>query len=111
MAQVLHQGKSAIQRPVKGQAEFRHTAARMFPSKLLGIHPGRRFRLGFDLILIDCPPNLYQCRWNALLASNFVVIPVPPEGIGIASATFEIVGLPPYGTPARIVRDPKRVGT
>jgi chromosome partitioning protein len=34
---------------------------------------------GFDLMLIDCPPNLYQCSWNALLASNFVVIPVPPE--------------------------------
>ena len=34
---------------------------------------------GFDLILIDCPPNLYQCSWNALLASNFVAIPVPPE--------------------------------
>ena len=51
--------------------------------------------MGVDLILIDCPPNLYQCTWNALLASNFVVIPVLPEGIGIASATFEIVGLPP----------------
>ena len=35
--------------------------------------------VGFDLILIDCPPNLYQCSWNALLASKFVVIPVPPE--------------------------------
>jgi chromosome partitioning protein len=34
---------------------------------------------GFDLILIDCPPNLYLCSWNALLASDFVVIPVPPE--------------------------------
>jgi chromosome partitioning protein len=34
---------------------------------------------GFDLILIDCPPNLYLCSWNAMLASNFVVIPVPPE--------------------------------
>jgi chromosome partitioning protein len=33
----------------------------------------------FDLILIDCPPNLYQCSWNAMLACNFVVIPVPPE--------------------------------
>jgi chromosome partitioning protein len=33
----------------------------------------------FDLVLIDCPPNLYQCSWNALLASNFVVVPVPPE--------------------------------
>lgn len=34
---------------------------------------------GFDLILIDCPPNLYLCSWNAMLASNFIVIPVPPE--------------------------------
>lgn len=34
---------------------------------------------GFDLILIDCPPNLCLCSWNAMLASNFVVIPVPPE--------------------------------
>jgi len=34
---------------------------------------------GYDLVLIDCPPNLYQCSWNALLASDFVVIPVPPE--------------------------------
>ncbi len=33
----------------------------------------------FDLVLIDCPPNLYQCSWNAMLASNYVVIPVPPE--------------------------------
>lgn len=35
-----------------------------------------------DLILIDCPPNLYQCSWNALLAADFVVIPVPPEDFG-----------------------------
>jgi len=34
---------------------------------------------GFDLILVDCPPNLCLCSWNAMLASNFVVIPVPPE--------------------------------
>lgn len=33
----------------------------------------------FDIVLIDCPPNLYQCTWNALIAANFVVIPVPPE--------------------------------
>jgi len=37
---------------------------------------------GFDLVLIDCPPNLYQATWNALLASDFVVIPVPPEDFG-----------------------------
>jgi chromosome partitioning protein len=33
----------------------------------------------YDLVLIDCPPNLYQCSWNALLASDYVVVPVPPE--------------------------------
>ena len=37
---------------------------------------------GFDVVLIDCPPNLYQCSWNALLASDFVLIPVPPEDFG-----------------------------
>jgi chromosome partitioning protein len=34
---------------------------------------------GFNVILIDCPPNLYLCSWNALLAADFVVVPVPPE--------------------------------
>ena len=37
---------------------------------------------GWDLVLIDCPPNLYQCSWNAMIASDFVVIPVPPEDFG-----------------------------
>jgi len=35
-----------------------------------------------DIVLIDCPPNLYQCSWNALASAHFVVIPVPPEGFG-----------------------------
>jgi chromosome partitioning protein len=35
--------------------------------------------VGFDFVFIDCPPNLYQCSWNAMLAADFVVIPVPPE--------------------------------
>lgn len=33
----------------------------------------------FDVVLIDCPPNLYRCSWTALVASDYVVIPVPPE--------------------------------
>jgi chromosome partitioning protein len=37
---------------------------------------------GYDCALIDCPPNLYQCSWNALLAADYVVIPVPPEDFG-----------------------------
>lgn len=36
----------------------------------------------FDVVLIDCPPNLYQCSWNAMIAADFVVIPVPPEDFG-----------------------------
>lgn len=36
----------------------------------------------FDVCLIDCPPNIYQCSWEALLASDFVVVPVPPEDFG-----------------------------
>lgn len=38
--------------------------------------------LGFDVVLIDCPPNLYLCSWNAMLAAQYVVIPVPPEDFG-----------------------------
>src|SRR4051812_4612319 len=33
----------------------------------------------FDVILIDCPPNLHLCSWASLLASDFVVVPVIPE--------------------------------
>src|SRR5262249_47523438 len=34
---------------------------------------------GFDLVLVDCPPNLHLCSWAALVASDFVVVPVIPE--------------------------------
>jgi chromosome partitioning protein len=37
---------------------------------------------GFDLVLIDCPPNLYLCSWNAMVAADFVIVPVPPEDFG-----------------------------
>ena len=37
---------------------------------------------GFDVVLIDCPPNLYRCSWTAMLAADYVVIPVPPEDFG-----------------------------
>ncbi len=35
-----------------------------------------------DVILIDCPPNLYRCSWAAMLASAWCLIPVPPEDFG-----------------------------
>lgn len=33
----------------------------------------------YDVVVIDCPPNLYQCSWNAMVAADQVLIPVPPE--------------------------------
>lgn len=33
----------------------------------------------FDVVLFDCPPNLYQCSWNAMIAARYVLIPIPPE--------------------------------
>jgi chromosome partitioning protein len=35
-----------------------------------------------DIVLIDCPPNLYRCSWAAMIAADFVLIPVPPEDFG-----------------------------
>jgi len=36
----------------------------------------------YDIVLIDCPPNLYACSWNAMVAATHVIIPVPPEDFG-----------------------------
>ncbi|MDA7979482.1 MAG: ParA family protein [Pirellulales bacterium] len=36
----------------------------------------------YDVVLIDCPPNLFACSWNALLAADYVLVPVPPEDFG-----------------------------
>lgn len=36
----------------------------------------------YDVILIDCPPNLYRCTWTSMIASDWVVIPVTPEDFG-----------------------------
>jgi len=36
----------------------------------------------FDVVLIDCPPNLYRCSWTAMIAADYVLIPVPPEDFG-----------------------------
>ena len=40
------------------------------------------FAAAFDIVLIDCPPNLYRCSWTAMIGSDHVIIPVPPEDFG-----------------------------
>ena len=65
-----------------------HLAAHNMPNphmtglRQFALHACLERLTGFDWVLIDCPPNLYQCSWNALLATEFVVIPVPPEDFG-----------------------------
>lgn len=41
----------------------------------------------FDIALIDCPPNLHLCSWNALLAADCVIVPVQAEDYGAQGIT------------------------
>lgn len=36
----------------------------------------------YDVTLIDCPPNLHLCSWAALVASDFLIVPLQPEDYG-----------------------------
>lgn len=36
----------------------------------------------YALVLIDCPPNLHLCSWAALVASDFLIVPLQPEDYG-----------------------------
>lgn len=44
-----------------------------------------RLRDYYDLILIDCPPNMGATTANALVACNAMLIPVPPASYDLAS--------------------------
>jgi chromosome partitioning protein len=34
---------------------------------------------GYDLVLVDNPPNLHLCSWAALVAADFLIVPLSPE--------------------------------
>jgi chromosome partitioning protein len=36
----------------------------------------------YDVVLIDCPPNLHLCSWSAMTAASHVVVPLQPEDFG-----------------------------
>ena len=36
----------------------------------------------YDVVLIDCPPNLCLCSWSALVAADGVVVPLQAEDYG-----------------------------
>jgi chromosome partitioning protein len=36
----------------------------------------------YDLVLIDCPPNLHLASWSALTASDHLIVPLQPEDYG-----------------------------
>lgn len=41
----------------------------------------------FDIVLIDCPPNLHLCSWSSLLAADFVIVPFQAEDFGSQGIT------------------------
>jgi len=44
-------------------------------------------KLDYDYVLIDCPPNLTLAPQNALIISDYIIVPVTPE-------IFPAIGLP-----------------
>jgi chromosome partitioning protein len=50
----------------------------------------------YDMILIDCPPNLHLCSWAALVACDHLIVPLQPEDYGAqgiidVQESFELV--------------------
>ncbi len=46
-------------------------------------------RGAYDVVMIDCPPNLHLASWSALAASDCLMVPVMPEDFG-AQGTADV---------------------
>ncbi len=60
-------------------------------------------RDGYDLALIDCPPNLHLCSWAALVAADAVVVPLQAEDYGaqgIASVQQAVAAVRSHANPS-----------
>jgi chromosome partitioning protein len=60
-------------------------------------------RDGYDLVLIDCPPNLHLCSWAALVAADAVIVPLQAEDYGaqgIASVQTAVAAVQAHANPA-----------
>jgi chromosome partitioning protein len=58
----------------------------------------------YDMVLIDCPPNLHLCSWAALVASDHLIVPLQPEDYGAQGLgpVQESVALVAHGPNSRI---------
>lgn len=60
----------------------------------------------FDVVLIDCPPNLYGCSFAALAAADWLVVPVQPEDYGaqgIADVLESLASVNELGYPVQLL--------
>lgn len=55
---------------------------------LILFHALQCFKDSFDLILLDCPPNIYMLSRNAILASDYYLIPTMPDFISSFGIPF-----------------------
>jgi chromosome partitioning protein len=44
----------------------------------------------YDIVLIDCPPNLHMASWAAMATSDAFIVPVQPEDFG-AQGTQDVI--------------------